>query len=185
MSCSTTTSECLPARVREQFAGAFRFLVGHAGHGFVEEQQLRLLHQQHADLQPLLLAVRKQAGQAVGVSTEADRLQRFGNAVAGRRIELRQQAAPDPLVRLHRQLEILENRVVLENGRFLELATDAEMRDLGFREARQIKRLAEKSLAFVRPRLAGDDVHHRRLARTVRSDDAAQLTGVDGLATAC
>ena len=65
MSCSTTTSECSPSSAEEQLGGALGFLVGHAGHRLVEQQQLRVLHQQHADLQPLLLAVAQQAGGAL------------------------------------------------------------------------------------------------------------------------
>jgi hypothetical protein len=37
-----------------------------------------------------------------------------------------------------------------------------------------------KKAVPVGPRLAGDDVHHRRLAGAVGADDAAQLAGVDG-----
>src|SRR5262249_38900780 len=37
----------------------------------------------------------------------------------------------------------------------------------------------EPGAAFVGPRLAGDDVHHRGLARAVRADDAAQLARLD------
>ncbi|MCY1451418.1 hypothetical protein D9M71_682850 [compost metagenome] len=39
----------------EQFGGEFGLGIGHAGHRLVQQQQLRLLHQQHADLQKLLL----------------------------------------------------------------------------------------------------------------------------------
>src|ERR1700716_3901867 len=95
MSCSTTTSECLPASERkssavlsvssslipatgyrdhrgparereEELGGSLGFLVAHPGDRLVEQQQLRLLHQQHPDLQPLLLAVREQGRNAVG-----------------------------------------------------------------------------------------------------------------------
>ena len=47
-------------------------------------------------------------------------------------------------------------------------------------QAREIDRLAEERRALVGPRLAGDDVHHRRLAGAVGADHAAQLAGVDG-----
>jgi hypothetical protein len=114
---------------------------------------------------------------ACGVET--NQLQRLGDAVTGRRVELREKAAPDALVGLHRQFEILEHRVVLENGRLLELAADADVRNLGFGEPRQVDRLTEEDRPFVGPRLAGDDVHHRRLAGAVGADDAAQLAGVD------
>ena len=83
MSCSTTTSECRPASDMAELGGAHRLVVGHAGDRLVEQQQLRLLHQQHADLQPLLLAVRQRAGEPVGcVGSELDQLQRLGDAVA-------------------------------------------------------------------------------------------------------
>ena len=32
--------------------------VGHAGHGLIKQNQFRVLREQHADLQPLFLAVR-------------------------------------------------------------------------------------------------------------------------------
>jgi hypothetical protein len=69
--------------------------------------------------------------------------------------------------------------VVFENRRLLELAADPHVRDLGFGEACQVDRLVEEDGAFVRPCLAGDDVHHRRLAGAVGTDDAAQFAGVD------
>src|SRR5690606_27664727 len=56
---------------------------------------------------------------------------------------------------------------------------DAEVRDLGLAELQKIDAPAEERNAFVRPRLAGDDVHHRRLAGAVRADDAAQLARID------
>ena len=34
-----------PAQLVEQFGRTRRFGIGHAGHGFVEQDQLRLLHQ--------------------------------------------------------------------------------------------------------------------------------------------
>ena len=78
-----------------------------------------------------------------------------------------------------RQLEVLEHRQVLEHGRLLELAADAGLRDLRLGQLQQIDVVAEPGRARVGPRLAGDDVHHRRLAGAVRSDDAAQLAGLD------
>ena len=53
---------CLPAEREEQFAGLVRFLVGHAGGGFIHEEELGVLGEEHADLEPLLLAVGERAG---------------------------------------------------------------------------------------------------------------------------
>src|ERR1022692_2366303 len=47
----------LAFETHQYFAGLVRFLVGHAGGGFVDEQQLRILREQHADFEPLLLPV--------------------------------------------------------------------------------------------------------------------------------
>ncbi len=69
--------------------------------------------------------------------------------------------------------------MLLEDGRLLELAADADVGDLRFGQARQVDGLAEEGLAGIGPRLAGDDVHHRRLAGAVGADDAAQFAGVD------
>ena len=72
MSCSTTTTECLPASDRKSSAVRVGLVVAHARHRLVEEQQPRLLHEQHPDLEPLLLAVREQPGDAVGGVREPD-----------------------------------------------------------------------------------------------------------------
>ena len=49
--------------------------------------------------------------------------------------------------------------------------------DVGLVELGQIVPALEIDLAGVRPRLAGDDVHHRRLAGAVGADDRAHLAG--------
>jgi hypothetical protein len=61
----------------EQLRRARGFLVGHAGHGLVQQQQLGVLHQQHADLQPLLLAMAQVAGQARHAVGQVDGVQHF------------------------------------------------------------------------------------------------------------
>src|SRR5207302_295536 len=73
-----------------------------------------------------------------------------------------------------------EHRVMLEDRRLLELAPDARVGDLRLGKAREVDGLAEESAPRIRPRLAGDHVHHRRLAGAIRADDAAQFARVDG-----
>ena len=69
---------------------------------------------------------------------------------------------------------------LLEHGRLLELAADAQAGDLGLVEAQSGRCVwPKKTLAAVRPGLAGDDVHHGGLAGAVGADDAAQLAVVD------
>ena len=64
MSCSTTTTVRSAPMRRNRFAGLLAFLRAHPGHRLVEQQHVGVLHQQHADLQPLLLPVRQHAGRA-------------------------------------------------------------------------------------------------------------------------
>ena len=46
-----------------------------------QQQQLRVLHQQHADLQELLLAVGQQPGLTLRRAAQANGLEHLGNAV--------------------------------------------------------------------------------------------------------
>ena len=95
---------------QEQLGGALGFLVGHAGHRLVEQQQLGVLHQQHADLQPLLLAVREQAGRALGFACRGGSGVRISamrsRCVAGQPAN---RLVAHALVGLQRQFEVLEH----------------------------------------------------------------------------
>ena len=75
MSCSTTIDGLGPGDVAQQIGGIGGFLVGHAGGRLVDQQELRLLRQQHADLEPLLLAVGQFGRLAMALAREADALQ--------------------------------------------------------------------------------------------------------------
>ncbi|KAG1244726.1 hypothetical protein G6F65_021638 [Rhizopus arrhizus] len=161
------------AQFVQQFAGAFGLGVGHARHGFVQQQQLGFLHQQHADLQPLLLAMRQQAGGPPHLGPQPDQVQRFADLVGLFAGQPREQRGPHALVGLHRQFQVFEHGVLFEHSGALELAADARMRDLRLVQGRKVDALAEEGGARRWPRLAGDDVHHRGLARAVGADDAA------------
>ena len=73
----------------EQFGRLFGLGVGHAGDGFVDEEELRVLGEQHADFEPLLLAVAEVAGAAMVVVVQAGGLEdafdagAFGSGLAG------------------------------------------------------------------------------------------------------
>ncbi len=60
---------------------------------------------------------------------------------------------------------------------FWNLRADAELGDIGLVALGQVHLAVEIDGAAVRPGLAGDDVHHRRLAGAVRADDRPQLAG--------
>ena len=146
MSCSITTTVLRRASALQQLRRALRLLVGHAGHRLVEQQQLRLLHEQHADLEPLLLAVREQParfgpprlrGRRVS-STLVDAL------VAAAQREPREQRSQERACRAVIASSRFSNTVwSLEDRRLLELAADAERARSRLRAARQIDALSE------------------------------------------
>ncbi len=47
---------------RQQAPGLLRFFIAHPGHRLIDQEQRGLLQNHHADLQPLLLAVRQGPG---------------------------------------------------------------------------------------------------------------------------
>ena len=65
----------LACQAEKKFAGLRRFLIGHASCRFVNEEELRVLREQHSDLEPLLLPMRQISGLNVGSIFEANDLQ--------------------------------------------------------------------------------------------------------------
>ncbi len=60
----------------EEFARGGSLVLAHAGDGLIEEQHLRVEHEEHRDLQPLLLTVRKDAGRRRALVAESRLLER-------------------------------------------------------------------------------------------------------------
>jgi hypothetical protein len=137
------------------------------------------LHQEHADLEELLLPVGQQPGWAMTRLAEADGLQHFVDAVLLLAVELGSQTRPYRLVGFLRQLQILEHAERFEHRGLLEFATDASLGDVHLAHAGQVEGFAEPGAAAGGARLAGDDVHHGGLAGAVGADDAAQLADAD------
>ena len=164
----------------EQFRRLLRLHVGHAGDRFVDQQQFRILRQQHADFEPLLLAMRQAAGKAVLHGRETDDLQDLVDPVALVRCFPRPQRRARTAIGFERKFEIVVDGVAVEHGRLLEFAADAKLGDLGLVEPGQIVELVENHRALVRPGFARDHVHHGRLAGAVRTDNGAHLAGRDG-----
>jgi hypothetical protein len=75
----------LAGQPAQQLGRPLHLGVGHAGDRLVDQQHLRVLRQQHPDLQPLLLPVRQQAGLALRLTREADDLQHLVDPVAAPR----------------------------------------------------------------------------------------------------
>ena len=135
------------AMSREQLGGLGRLGVGHAGDRLVDQQQLRVLRQQHADLEPLLLAVRQVGGERLRAVREPDRCRgsrrcasRLGAGVP-RRTACRRRRA----VAVEREQQVVRDGVALEHGRLLELAADAEVGDRRLVERGEVVRAAANS----------------------------------------
>ena len=133
--------ECSPASERNSSAVRSVSSSVMPATGSSTSSSLRLLHEQHADLEPLLLPVREQPGRRgprrpsrpiVSQDVAAMR-SRCSSSRAARRA-----CARTRLSALQRELEVLEHRVVLEHRRLLELAADARARDLRLRHAREV-----------------------------------------------
>ena len=103
----------------------------HAGHRLVDEQQLRGLHQEHPDLEPLLLPVRQCSGDDPAMVGQADHLEHFVDPLPLSPAERAQEQPPERAVARRRDLEILEDGQELEDGRLLELTANAGAHNRG------------------------------------------------------
>ena len=155
----------------------FGFGVGHAGGGLIDQQQIRLLHQQHADLQPLFLAVAERSGVGEAGLFEGDNLHHLVDAVGLRARKFEQKRGEHIAPAGQGQFQIIEDGVVLKHGGFLKLAADAQIGDARLVQAREVRDAVEQNLAPVGPGLACHHVHHGCLAGAVGPDDGAQLAG--------
>jgi hypothetical protein len=122
----------------EQGGGVLGFLVRHAGDGFVHQEELWFLHQQHADFQPLPLAVGEDGGAVPCPLGEADFRQGGFDAALVFGTQHPAEAGPRVARRLQGEFEVLEHREGIEDRWLLELAADAEIGDGGFIQARQV-----------------------------------------------
>ena len=127
----------------QEFGGLMRLHVGHAGDRLVDEQELRVLRQQHADLEPLLLAVRQRAGKDVAQVGQADGREDAVDLLGLGSGLLPEQRRAHAAVGLQRQQQVVLDGVALEHGRLLELAADAELGDLRLVEPGEIGRAVE------------------------------------------
>ena len=77
-----------------------------------------------------------------------------------------------------RQFQVLEHIQMFEHGRFLKFPANTDAHDFRFGHFEEVDLAAKPGRSGTRSSFAGDDVHHGRLACTVRADNAEQLTGI-------
>src|ERR1700752_3009118 len=150
----------------------------HAGDGLVEHQEVRVLDQQHADLEPLLLAVAELVRVSVEAILQEDHLGDLSHPRLHRGVALEGERAEHGAAARIGNLEVLEHGEILEHRRRLEFAPHAGLHDLILLQLRQL--LAAK---LDRARgclgLAADQIEHRGLAGAVGADDDADLIRLD------
>ena len=149
----------------DDLGGSETLFLGHAGGGFVEQDQIGAPAQHQRELHPLPLAVRELADRLVGETAKAQSLDlgvnggiRFlpGGVTSGR----------DP--------EILPRGESIEHARNLGLDADAEPGDFMGLQLGDVD-AAEQHGTASRFDLAGQELEESALARAVRSDQTTQL----------
>src|SRR5215218_10236765 len=162
----------------QELRGLGGLRVGHAGDRLVDEKKGRDLRQEHADLEPLLLAMAEVRGELVAAVLELHDRENLIEPVLLRARQAVHEICEHAALALEGEQHVVRDGVELEHRRLLELAPDAERRDRSLVERGEVVRALEHDVALIRSGLAGDDVHHRRLAGAVRADDRPHLAGV-------
>ena len=143
----------------------------HACDRLVEQKHVGVLHQQHSDLEPLLLTVRENSRGLVALGRQTDGLEGL--------LDLREHRSSTSQHRQHGptgtggDVQVLQYRQILEDAGGLEGSADAEAGDLMYL-------LAEQFHAGLRHRAggrdeAGDGIDQRGLAGTVGPDEEAEI----------
>src|SRR5206468_11264572 len=146
----------------EQRAGPRSLLVGHARDRFVHEEQLGILRDHHADLEPLLLAVRQGAGQGARPGGELDRLERSSDALALLLRITTAERGEDAFRRpAEGELHVVPDGEVHEDGRRLELPPDTEARNVVLAQRKEVGFVAEDDTPSLGLHPPGDDVEER------------------------
>ena len=123
--------------------------------------------------------MRERAGQGGRFGREADRLERALDPLVRVRAVAVQERREDALARApQRQLHVVAHAEVDEDRRRLELAADAERRDLVLTHLDQVGVMPEDHAPAGRLHSTRDHVEQRRLAGAVRTDDDAELLAI-------
>jgi hypothetical protein len=169
----------------DQVAERLHGTAAEAAGRLVEQEQLGLTGERHADLQEPALTVGKVAGLDVLATGQADEPDDGGRPVLGlaerrRRRPAVEAAGPHDG---HRHPEVLQHRVVVEQVQDLERATDPEAGAPVGREPRDVLPI-EADLPGVGREQAAQQVEAGRLAGAVRADQRRQAVRLEGDADA-
>ena len=162
----------------DELRGLVLAVFGHAGGRLVEQQQLRIGSDQHAELEPLPFAVRQRVGRIGSLVGQFHKLEDFPDAVALRSAQPLEQRGENPAPPLQRHHDVVEHRQRLVHVRHLKLAADAGLKNVVGRPTRDVAAgKVDRARSWLE--LAGDHANQRRLAGTVRAEQHAQLVLLD------
>src|SRR5262245_59934581 len=123
----------------EEAARLLGLLIGHSRYWLVDHEELGILDHDHADLEPLLLAVGESAGALARVRGQADGLQDGVDALTLGPAQARLERGKNALARARqRQLEVLPHGELGEDRRRLELAAHPKRCDLVLPSAHEV-----------------------------------------------
>ena len=164
----------------EQMRHLLRFRLAHAGHRFVEQQQLGLTGQRHGQFELAMLAVRESRCRNLHARAQADagqelarRLDERGFADGGL-----PEAEAVALRGLHRHQHVLQRGEFAKDRGDLVRAREPGAGALFDGQGGDVAPV-EMNRAFVRMQLAGQLGDQRALAGAVGADDGVQLAGGD------
>ena len=163
----------LVLQLEQQLGGEHGFLVGQSGGRFIDEQQLGAGEDQHADLQPLALAVAEKLDRPVDVVDQAnpfkDLVDLLGFPGCGCHLQVPQQLLPAGQGQFH----VLSHVKSIKDRGGLELASDSLPGDIDFAGPGDVGS-SEFDTALADRSLAADHVTEGGLAGTIGSDDHVQ-----------
>jgi hypothetical protein len=179
MSCDHEQAAAEVGRIRQHLEQLVALELVEAGGRLVEEEEPRRAGQRAREAEPALVAVRQGLGVAVGEVGEADELEQLRGTRAG--------GAPPRARPERRGLDVLRHGHAGERAHALERARDADVREALRAPARRVDAV-DLDPAGGRPLEPRHRVQERRLARSVRPDDAedrarddVEVDPVDGL----
>src|SRR5882672_1825365 len=175
----------LAVHVEDEAAHVLFLLDVHAGHGLVEQQELRLGGQRPRQLHALLQAIGQRARRRLADGLD---LQEVDDALDGGAVGQLLGARGAPPERVGEDVaahleqaprhDVVEHAHALEEGDVLEGARDAERRHVGRPQARAVG-AGEADTALGGLVEAADDVEQRGLAGAVGADDGQDLAALD------
>ena len=114
----------------QDFAGLEGLRLAHACCRFIEHDDLRLLHELHANLKPLLLTVCQRTRPRLRLVQQTDLVEHAVDLRQLVRCRPAEQRIPDALVPLERQHHVVPDGQAAEHARHLKLAANALADDL-------------------------------------------------------